>query len=148
MESYRNIIVNGGSSLFKTILFCLPDYLQSSVVTLIHHTLFPILISLFFFVLKPKHPLKIIFFIIALIGYLMFITFNRCLISDIEYTLCKEKNPVLTFIDSFYPETVEESKIASKMSLSLITIFFGCNILYDMKWFNNSITYIARPLDN
>lgn len=129
-------IVNGGDMFFKKLLFFLPDYLQSATVTLIHHTLFPILIFTFFFILKPGSLLKPLFFIIALIGYIMFITFDRCIISDIEYSLCKEKNPLLQIIDGFYPETENESKIASKMSLSLISIFFGCHILYDMKWFN------------
>lgn len=139
MNTIREQIVNGGDIFFKKLLFFLPDYLQSATVTLIHHTLFPILIFTFFFILKPGSPLKPLFFIIALIGYIMFISFDRCLVSDIEYALCKEKNPLLQIIDKFYPDTENESKIASKMSLSLITLFFGCHIIYDIKWFNSLI---------
>jgi hypothetical protein len=140
MNTIRETIVNSGNIFFKNLLFFLPDYLQSATVTLIHHTLFPIIIFTFFFILKPCSPLKPLFFVIALIGYIMFILFNRCIVTDIEYSLCKEKNPLLHFIDSFYPETENESKIASKISLSLITLFFGCHILYDMKWFNTLIS--------
>ncbi len=137
MNSLEQLIVQGGSSVFNNMLFFLPDYLKSATVTFLHHTLFPMLIFIFFFVLKPGNPLKILFLLIAIIGYIMFISFDKCLISDIEYSLCKDKNPLLQIIDSFYPGTQEESKIASKMSLSLIALFFGCNILYDIKWCNN-----------
>jgi len=135
MNDLRETLVDfGAATVYTGLWFLEPEY-QSAAVSLVHHTLFPIIIVIFYFVLKPNSKWKIIFFLMALTGYLLYLWYDKCFITCIEYKLCKYKNPLLEFIDQFYPESPDENKVASKLALSFLTLFFGLNILYDRKWF-------------
>lgn len=135
MNETQEALVDFGAFTIRNGLWFLDPHYQSATVSFVHHTMFPIIIIIFYFFLKPNSPWKILFFLMALTGYLLYLWYDSCILTQIEYRLCKYKNPLLEFIDQFYPETPEQNKVASKLALSLITVFFGLNIIYDRKWF-------------
>jgi hypothetical protein len=125
-------IANG----IKNLLFFISSELQSILVTIFHYLIFIVGIFYFYFIAKPKSLSKKIFFLFALLAYISYLIFDKCLCSSVEYKLYSDRNFIQSFMNGRFGDG-EEGKTVSKSNLLMISIFLGLSLLYDYRIFKN-----------
>jgi hypothetical protein len=132
MEELEKKITDIFAFFVGKLLFFLRDDFKSVVMTLLHYIFFIVGIYTFYFVVKPGSPYKILFFLLSLLAYILFLTFDKCLCSSIEYALHNDRNLIQHFMNDNFGDG-EEGKTVSKSVLLMITLFLGLSILYDYR---------------
>lgn len=122
----------------KTFLFFMTPKMQSTVVTIVHYAVFIIGIYLFYFVVKPRSTYKILFLVFAILAYIGYLVFDKCICSSVEYSLYDGTNFIQDFMKQKFGEG-EEGKTVSKSNLFMITLFLGLSVLYDYRGVFNKI---------
>jgi hypothetical protein len=120
------------TDIVKSALFFLRPSSQSLLITIFHYALFIIGFYVFFFYSKPKSIFRWIFFVAILFGFFYYFIFNRCLLTSIELSLCKNKNIIQNFIASYFGHGTQGNK-SSKISLTISLFTVSLVLLRDYK---------------
>jgi hypothetical protein len=123
------------TTLIKTLLFFLNGNQQSLFVSVIHYIIFIVGFYYFFFKSGPGDLFRVLFFFMVLLSVLCYFIFNKCFFTSIELSLSKEKNPIQSFMDTYFGKEVE-GNVTSKIILSIGTIVTGIVLLKDYGFIN------------
>jgi hypothetical protein len=118
------------TNVVKTLLFFITGNQQSLFVSAIHYIIFVVGLYYFFFKSEPGDLFRILFFLIILISLLSYFIFNKCFFTSIELSLSSEKNPIQSFMDTYFGKEIE-GNITSKIVLSIMTAVTGFVLLKD-----------------
>ena len=118
-----------GLFLFRTIFFFLGDLQQSFMVSFLHYTVF--IVGFYYFIYaNPKSRYRILFFAFVLFSMICYFVFNRCILTQIELSICPEKNKIQQTMEHFFGKQTE-GNLSSKMVLTAMTVVTGMIILHD-----------------
>ena len=120
------------TDIVKSALFFLRPSSQSLLITIFHYALFIVGFYVFFFYSKPKSIFRWIFFVAILLGFFYYFIFNRCLLTSIELSLCKNKNIIQNFIANYFGHGTQGNK-SSKISLTISLFIVSLVLLRDYK---------------
>ena len=138
IEEFEKMLTEFLTKIAKlTLFFCSPK-LQSTIVTVIHYAVFIIGIYLFYFVVKPRSIYKILFLLFAILSYIGYLVFDKCICSSVEYAIYDDVNFIQSFMKDKFGEG-EEGKTVSKSNLFMISLFLGISILYDYRGIFNKV---------
>lgn len=136
LEITEKIITEIIATGIQNLLFFISDQLQSTLVTIFHYLIFIIGIYYFYFVAKPRSLSKKIFFIFAVLAYISYLLFDKCICSSIEYQLYPDRNFIQRFMNGKFGDG-EVGKTVSKSNLLMISLFLGLSLAYDYRLFKN-----------
>lgn len=134
LELMERMITESVANGIKKILFFMPSILQSTLVTILHYFIFIAGIFYFYFIAKPYSLTKKLFFIFAVLAYISYLIFDKCLCSAVEYNIHSDRNLIQQFMNGRFGDG-EEGKTVSKSNLLMISIFLGLSLAYDYKMF-------------
>ncbi len=132
IQQFETLLTGFLTELAKLILFFLDPKMQSTIVTIIHYAVFIIGIFIFYFVVKPRSIYKIFFLIFAILAYIGYLAFDKCICSSVEYSLYNDVNFIQCFMRNKFGEG-EEGKTVSKSNLFMISLFLGISVVYDYR---------------
>lgn len=130
LKDVEEKITDFWTTVVKTLLFFLTGNQQSLFVSVIHYVIFIVGFYYFFFKSGPGDIFRILFFLMVVISALCYFIFNKCFFTSIELSLSSEKNPIQSFMDTYFGKEVE-GNITSKIVLSIGTIITGIILLKD-----------------
>ena len=130
LDNIEEKITDFWTSVVKTLLFFLTGNQQSLFVSVIHYVIFIIGFYYFFFKSGPGDIFRILFFLMVVISALCYFIFNKCFFTSIELNLSSEKNPIQSFMDTYFGKEVE-GNITSKIVLTIGTVITGIVLLKD-----------------
>jgi hypothetical protein len=118
-----------GLFLFKTIFFFLGDLQQSFMVSFLHYTVF--IVGFYYFIYaNPKSRYRILFFAFVFFSMICYFVFNKCILTQVELSICPEKNKIQQTMEHFFGKKTE-GNLSSKMVLTAMTVITGMIILHD-----------------
>jgi hypothetical protein len=138
IEDVEKMLTEFLTQLAKLVLFFCSPKLQSTIVTVIHYIIFIIGIYLFYFVVKPRSTYKIFFLLFAILSYIGYLAFDKCICSSVEYALYDDVNFIQCFMKDKFGDG-EEGKTVSKSNLFMISLFLGLSVLYDYRGIFNKV---------
>lgn len=134
LNKFERKITDFWTTLVKTLLFFLSGNQQSLFVSIIHYIIFIIGFYYFFFKSSPGDIFRILFFLMIALSMLCYFIFNKCFFTSIELSLSNKKNPIQSFMDTYFGKEIE-GNITSKIILSIGTIVTGIVLLKDYHFF-------------
>jgi hypothetical protein len=132
LNSLERNITETFTEIVRSSLFFLEPSSQSLCVSIFHYALFFVGFYVLFFYSKPKSAVRWIFFGIILFGFIYYFIFNRCILTSIELSLCKDKNIIQNFI-GYYFGTNSKGNTSSKIALAISLLVIGLVLLRDYK---------------
>jgi len=132
LDTLERNITETFTDIVRTSLFFLEPSAQSFCVSIFHYALFIIGFYILFFYSKPKSTVRWVFFGIILFGFIYYFIFNRCILTSIELSLCRDKNIIQNFIAYYFGNSTEGNK-SSKIALTISVLLIGLVLLRDYK---------------
>jgi hypothetical protein len=132
LETIERRITETFTDIVRSSLFFLEPSTQSFCVSIFHYALFIIGFYVLFFHSKPKSKIRWIFFGAILFGFLYYFTFNRCILTSVELSLCSDKNIIQNFIAKYFGHGLE-GNTSSKIALTVSLLIISLVILRDYK---------------
>ncbi len=136
LDKLEKILTDNIANFFKCLLCYCDNELQSIIVTIFHYLIFIIGIYIFYFVVKPKSPYKIIFLIFILCALLSYHLFDKCILSSVEYKIYNKRTflqEILYARNKIKELDVLIIQVESKTFLASASLFLLLSILYDYR---------------
>ena len=119
-----------GILFFKGVFFFLAAPYQSLMVSLFHYAIF--ILGLYYFIYRAKShgTYRPFFFAFVLFSLICYLLLNKCLLTQIELGISKEKNAIQETVEGFFGAQTE-GNVSSKVVLSLLTVVTGLFLIND-----------------
>jgi hypothetical protein len=118
-----------GVFLFKTLFFFLEDIHQSLIVSFVHYAVF--IVGFYYFIYaNPKSKYRRWFFAFVVFSMVCYFVFNRCILTQIEISLCPEQNKIQETVANVFGEQSVGNR-SSKVVLTTMAIITGIILLHD-----------------
>ena len=129
IQQIEQLFVILGVVFFKTIFFFLQDSHQSFLVSFFHYAVF--IVGFYFFIYaNPKGLYRKVFFLFVVFSMICYYLFDRCILTQVETIISKEKNSIQQTMEFFFGGEME-GNLSSKMVLTAMAIILGMILLHD-----------------
>jgi hypothetical protein len=132
LEAIERGITETFTEVVRSTLFFLDPSSQSLCISIFHYAVFIIGFYVLFFYSKPKSLARWVFFWAILFGFLYYFIFNRCILTSIELSLCRNKNVIQNFIAQYFGHGLKGNK-SSKIALTISLMIISLVLLRDYK---------------